>query len=245
MVQRCHLQLVAHIEVVDLCRSQQREVAHVGECTDVQHRVVGQRVTVAKPHLLLGSLARQKPQALPGHDAHVPLVELPEPGIIENLDRVQPRQAVGRRRRWHNVLVGNALLFGLERRRHAEYGFPVLDCVDPPGAERSTVADAFDQKNRALLGISRPKKIAVQRVHHVPRVDGAHRRHQRLAGYMTTESALQEARFGAEHASSVDVDLKLLKIKDLFDRHAMTVCSSRVLTSRAGRADDRQRSRPR
>lgn len=167
------------------------------------------------------------------------------PASSKTLIEFNPGRPSGRRRRWHNVLVGNALLFGLERRRHAEYGFPVLDCVDPPGAERSTVADAFDQKNRALLGISRPKKIAVQRVHHVPRVDGAHRRHQRLAGYMTTESALQEARFGAEHASSVDVDLKLLKIKDLFDRHAMTVCSSRVLTSRAGRADDRQRSRPR
>ena len=36
---------------------------------------------------------------------------------------------------------------------------------------------------------------------------------------MAAESALQETGFGAEHLTAVDVDLELLQIEDLFDRH--------------------------
>ena len=43
-------------------------------------------------------------------------------------------------------------------------------------------------------GVPGPQEVAVQRVHLELRVDRAHRRHQRLAGHMAAESALQEAR---------------------------------------------------
>ena len=59
----------------------------------------------------------------------------------------------------------------------------------------------------------------MQRVHLVARVDGAHRGDQRLAGDMAPEGALQKSRFRTEDAAAVDVDLELLEIKDLFDRH--------------------------
>ena len=38
-------------------------------------------------------------------------------------------------------------------------------------------------------------------------------------GDVTAECALQEPGFGAEHTTAIDVDLDLLQIEDLFDRH--------------------------
>ena len=110
VVQRRHLQMLAHVEVGDLRRAQQRQVAHVGQRADVQHRVVGQRITVAEPHLLLGGLAGRELQELARHDADVPLLELLESGVVEHLDRVQPGQAVGWRRGRHRRPGGGCLL---------------------------------------------------------------------------------------------------------------------------------------
>ena len=59
VVQRGDHQVLALLGVVDLRRAQQRQVADVGQRADVQHRVVGQRIAVPEPHLLLGRLARQ------------------------------------------------------------------------------------------------------------------------------------------------------------------------------------------
>ena len=97
----------------------------------------------------------------------------------------------------------------------------MLDGVDPPSAERPTVAQSLDDENRWRRGISGPDEISVQRVHQEVRVDRAHRGYQRLAGDLAAEGALEVALFGAEHAAPVDVDLELLEIKDLFDRHGL------------------------
>ena len=59
VIQRGDHQVLAFLGVVDLRRTQQRQVAHVGQRADVQHVVVGQRVAVPEPHLLLGRLAGQ------------------------------------------------------------------------------------------------------------------------------------------------------------------------------------------
>ena len=84
---------------------------------------------------------------------------------------------------------------------------------EPPSRSRST------RYTVGARGVAGPQEVAVQRVHLVLRVDRAHRRHQRLAGDVTAERALQEPGFGAEHAAAIDVDLELLEIEDLFDRH--------------------------
>ena len=65
VIQRGHHQVLALLEVVDLRRAQQRQVAHVGQRADVQHGVVGQRVAVPEPHLLLGCLGGQPGPAVP------------------------------------------------------------------------------------------------------------------------------------------------------------------------------------
>lgn len=49
--------------VMHLGRTQQRQIAHVGQRADVQHIIVGQRITVPEPHLLLRSLAGQAASA--------------------------------------------------------------------------------------------------------------------------------------------------------------------------------------
>ena len=61
----------------------------------------------------------------------------------------------------------------------------------------------------------------MQRVHQKMRIDRAYRGHQRLAGHLPTERALKVTLFGAEHAAPIDVDLELLEIKYLFDRHGL------------------------
>ena len=48
--------------------------------------VVGQRVAVAEPHLLLGGLAGQPLELLARHDPDVPLRELREAGVVERPD---------------------------------------------------------------------------------------------------------------------------------------------------------------
>src|SRR3954468_17445702 len=115
----------------------------------------------------------------------------------------------------------DALLVGLERRPHAEDDLAVLDGVDPPGGKRSAVASALDDEHRAFLGVPGSQKITVQRMDLVARVDRADRRDQRLSGHMTAEGPLQEAGVGTEDATPVDVDLELLEIEDLFDRHGL------------------------
>ena len=114
VVQRRHLQMRALVEVSHLRRSQQGEVAHVGQRADMQHRVVGQRIAVPEPHLLLRSLPRHELQLVARHDADVPLFELLEPGVVEHLHRLQSRQVIRRRRGRHHILVVDALLIGLE-----------------------------------------------------------------------------------------------------------------------------------
>ena len=86
------------VQVGDLSRPQQGEVAHVSQRADVQHRVVGQRIAVPEPHLLLGCLTRQFVNLVARHDPDVPLPELLEPLVVEHLHRLEPRQIVGRRR---------------------------------------------------------------------------------------------------------------------------------------------------
>src|SRR5258708_4328656 len=113
----------------------------------------------------------------------------------------------------------DALLIGLKRRRHREDRLAVLDGVDPPGAERPTVTQPLDDENCRRRRVSWPDEIPVQRVHQEMRIDRAYRGYQRLAGHLPTERALKVALFGAEHAAPIDVDLELLEIKDLFDRH--------------------------
>ena len=58
-----------------------------------------------------------------------------------------------------------------------------------------------------------------------------------LAGDLAAEGALQEPRLRAEHTTAVDVDLDLLQIEDLFDRHGSSS------TSRVRRAGRRSRGR--
>src|SRR5699024_4227926 len=84
---------------------------------------------------------------------------------------------------------------------------------------RAAVADTFDEKNDGRLGISGPQKVSVQRVHKKSWVDSAYCRHQRLAGHMTAERSLPGGRLDAGYAAPIDVDLELLEIEDLFDRH--------------------------
>src|SRR3984957_8174062 len=187
----------------------------------MQHRVVGQRIAVPKPDLLLGGLARQPVNLIARHDADVPLLELFESRVVEHLHRLQPRQVVRWWRRGHRILVVDALLIGLKGRRHREDRLAVLDRVHPASAERATVAQPLDEENCWRRGISGPDEVPVQRVHQKMRIDRAHRGHQRLAGHLTTEGALKVALFGAEHAAPIDVDLELLEIEDLLDRHEM------------------------
>ncbi|GAB4724172.1 hypothetical protein MOKP126_37580 [Mycobacterium avium subsp. hominissuis] len=97
----------------------------------------------------------------------------------------------------------------------------MLNGVDPPGGKRAAVAGALHDEHRALLGVPGPQEVSVQRVHLVARVDRAHRRHQRLAGHMAAEGALEISGIRAEDAPAVDVDLELLEIKDLLDRHGL------------------------
>ena len=100
--------------------------------------------------------------------------------------------------------------------------FAVLDGVDPPGGRTSRRrAVRSTRKTVRCLGIAGPQEVAVQRVDLIVRVDRTHRRHQRLAGDMATEGALQKPRLRAEDAAAVDVDLELLEIEDLFDRHEL------------------------
>lgn len=61
----------------------------------------------------------------------------------------------------------------------------------------------------------------MQGVHLKPRIHGAHRRDQRLAGHVSAECPLEVTGFGAEDTAAVDVDLELLEVEDLFDRHEM------------------------
>ena len=86
--------------------------------------------------------------------------------------------------------------------------------------ERAAVAEPFDDEDRGRLGVAGPQEVSVQRVHLKLRVHRSHRRDQGLAGDVAAECALQETGFGAEHAPAVDVDLELLEIEDLLDRHA-------------------------
>ena len=90
-------------------------------------------------------------------------------------------------------------------------------------------------KTVGALRVAGPQEVAVQRVHLEFRIDGPHRRHKGLARYVPAECPLQEARFGAEHATAVDVDLELLEIKDLLDRHAGSTYHPRS-ASRCGAA---------
>jgi hypothetical protein len=53
------------------------------------------------------------------------------------------------------------------------------------------------------------------------RIHRADSGNERLARNLPTEGALEVALLGAEHTAPVDVDLELLEIKDLFDRHGL------------------------
>ena len=68
----------------------------------------------------------------------------------------------------------------------------MLDRVDAAGDERAAVAEAFDDEDRRRLGLPRPQEVTVQGMHLEPRIDRTDRRHQRLAGDVAAESALQE-----------------------------------------------------
>src|SRR6202040_3831298 len=169
---------------------------------------------------------------LGGHDPDIPLRELGESGVVERALGPEPRQVVGRRRQRHRVLVLDAALIGLKRRRHREDGLAVLDRVHPPSSERSAIAQGLNEKNGGRIGISGPQEVAVQRMHLIAIVDRAHRRYQRLARHVATKGALEEAGFGAEHPTAVDVDLELFEIKDLFDRHAVILAVRKSGASR-------------
>lgn len=64
------------------------------------------------------------------------------------------------------------------------------------------------------------------------RVHGTHRRHQRLAGDVAAESALQETGFGAEDTTAVDVDLDLLEVEDLLDRQGLPAAFGQAVRHR-------------
>ena len=154
-----------------------------------------------------------------------------KPASSNALISVRARQILRWRRRRHRVLMMDSALVGLERRRHRKDGLPVLDRVDPPGGERAAVAEALDDEYRGRLGISGPQEVAVQGVHLILGIDRSYRRHQRLAGDVTTERALPVARLRAEDAAAVDVDLELLEIKDLLDRHYGLFFARALITS--------------
>ena len=84
---------------------------------------------------------------------------------------------------------------------------------DPPSRRRST------RYTVGALASPGRRKYPCSECTWIARVHRADRRHQRLAGDVAAESALQKAGFGAEHAAAIDVDLELLEIEDLFDRH--------------------------
>ena len=178
VIQRRDHQVLALVGMIHLRRTQQRQVAQVGQRADVQHRIVGQRIGVPEPHLLLRSLAGQQGHVVARHDPHVPLGELREARIVEGATGAEAGQIVRRRRGRHRVLVLDAALIGLERRRHREDRLAVLDGVHPAGGERAAVAEAFDQVDRRRPGVARPQEVAVQRMHLVARVHRADRRHQ-------------------------------------------------------------------
>ena len=129
----------------------------------MQHRIVGQRVAVPEPHLLLGCLGGQQLELVTRHDPDVPFGELLESGVVEHTalgDEVG--QVVGRHREGRGVLVFDAALVGLERRRHREDGLAVLDRVDASGDERAAVAEPFDDEDGGRLGVAGPQEVAVQ-----------------------------------------------------------------------------------
>ena len=73
----------ALLGVGDLRRTQQGQVAHVGQRADVQQRVIRQPVAVFEPHLLLGGLAGQHGHQLARHPADIPLGELRDAAVAE------------------------------------------------------------------------------------------------------------------------------------------------------------------
>lgn len=110
----------------------------------------------------------------------------------------------------HDDLVVEAELFQLERGRQREDRPAVLDRDDTPGIEARSVADALHLIDDRHRGISGPHEIGVQRMDETLSLDGALRRHQRLADHLPAEDPLP-SRLRA--AATEDVDLDRLQIE--------------------------------
>ena len=150
---------------------------------------------VPEPHLLLGGLARQQRHLVARDDPDVPLGELREAGVVEHpAPDLKPGRSSGGGAAgiasWCSMPLWSVW-------NDADIEKIVSPCWialtrrvqnDPPSRSRSTMYTV------GRPGVAGPQEVAVQRVHLELRVDGAHRRHQRLAGDVAAERALQETR---------------------------------------------------
>ena len=168
MVERGDHQVRTLRGMIHMGRTQQRQITHVGQSADVQQRIVGQRIPVFEPHLLLGHLSRLHGDEFPRNPPDVPFGELRKSVFESAL-----RQIIWRYDGGHDVLMLDTDLLGLERRADREDDLTVLDGVHTAGGEGSAVTRPVDEIDRGFGRITGTQEVAVQRVHVIFRVDGA------------------------------------------------------------------------
>ena len=111
----------------------------------------------------------------------------------------------------HPGLMAQAGLVAMERDRHGEDRFAMLDRDHPPGGEALAVANAIDLVDDRHLGVAAEQEVGVQRMRRpaagVERAAGCH---QRLAYHLATEHPLAP---DLGRAAAEQVDLELLEVE--------------------------------
>jgi len=129
----------------------------------VEHRIVRQRLTGPEPDLLLDRDTGPTPDPVGRHVPQVPVRPLAElPRHLLRSERRCVAQLLGIRHRRHDVLVLDALVQDVERRRHREDRLPVLHGGHPAGDERPAVANPVDEVDDRHDGVAGTQKVPVQ-----------------------------------------------------------------------------------
>ncbi len=210
------------VGVDDVGRAEQGHITHIGECAHVEDRVVRECDARPEPHSLVRGHPAVGNHVLRWHESEIPvrpLAQCPREFLATLLDECLRIGELFRRGDCgHLVLMFDALIVGVERRRHREDRMTVLHRSDAACTERATVTDPVDLVHDSLGRVSRTEEIAVQGVDLEFRDHGAYCRYQCLPRYLATERPRQQ-RLRCDAAEDVLFDS--FEFEDVFDlRHA-------------------------
>lgn len=237
-------------------RADQSEVREVGQCTDLDERVVRQSLRPDPVHLVEGASGDvmddrvgdvAQVQQLPDRETGPRKSALLAVGGFRKSDVAQyilRGDVVGWRDPFEPLggvfaTVGRPLLGHGERGGHREDCFAVLDCADAPGAEGSTVAWSIHEVDDVVGCPPRSQEIGMERMHAtVFSVDRGPSGHEGLRRNLSAKSA-QWGTGVAPPREDVPVDSGELQTSDevvairfrwavpvVFDLHGTTLSAS-------------------